>query len=156
MVASSAGMTFGMLNGWPAPSERRSCPWPSRINSPSRASCLESWGKTTGRQEPKPKSDTSPSSLFRRPGRGLVAAVAAPVAAFIGLYATALHEAFPCITDRACQDRGLTGSPEPGPELRILPATLDRDGAGRPIRRVRKAGPRRSQHSHQRRLPTFH
>ena len=118
-------------------------------HSPSRAPYLESWRKTPGRQEAKPKSDTPPSSLLRRLAKRLVAAMAAPLAAFIGLYATGLlNEAFACITDRACRVRGLTRSPDPGPELRILPATLDRDGYSRQTGRVRKAGPRRSQHVH--------
>ena len=64
-----------------------------------------------------------------------VAAAAAPLAAFIGLYATGLlNEPFPCITDLACQVRELTRSPEPAANLRILLATLDHDTDGRQTR----------------------
>jgi hypothetical protein len=128
-------------------------------HSRSRAPRLESWRDITRRQEPTAQSDTPPSSLLRRLRKWLVAAVAAPLAAFVGLYATGLPNAvLPCISDLTCQVRELPRSPEPGPKLRILLATLEHDTDGGQTRRVHKAcdGDFRADRSiHKRRLPAF-
>jgi hypothetical protein len=73
--------------------------------------------------------------LLRRPGKGPVAAVAAPLAAFSGgLRDTGLlNDAI------AFRIRGPTGPPEPGPEFGFLATTLDRDSDGRQLRRSFRA-----------------